>query len=152
MHANYNCGMWKRLAMQVCFGAVFRIGLADYSIFCQEVITVFMILFGVNFNFYYVLLGIITFDIKSSFESVWPAFHHAAFQVGSVITTTGYATTDFNLWSQMSKTVLVLIMFIGACAGSTGGGIKVSRILIIFKTIQSSGKRCRCIFEVGVYF
>lgn len=133
--------------------------IADYSVFCQAVITVFMILFGVNFNFYYYLLGknkknafkmeevkwyfiiialsigVITFNIKDSFESVGMAFHHAAFQVGSVITTTGYATADFNLWPQMSKTILVLIMFIGACAGSTGGGIKVSRILIMFKTI-----------------
>ncbi len=133
--------------------------IADYSIFCQTVITVFMILFGVNFNFYYYLLGknkknafkmeevkwyfiiialsigIITFNIKDSFDSIGMALHHAAFQVGSVITTTGYATADFNLWPQMSKTILVLIMFIGACAGSTGGGIKVSRILIMFKTI-----------------
>lgn len=133
--------------------------IADYSVFCQAVITVFMILFGVNFNFYYMLLGknkknafkmeevkwyfiiialsiaIITFNIRDSFDSIAMAFHHAAFQVGSVITTTGYATADFNLWPQMSKTVLVLIMFIGACAGSTGGGIKVSRILIMFKTI-----------------
>lgn len=133
--------------------------IADYSVFCQAVITVFMILFGVNFNLYYVLLGknkknafkmeevkwyfiiialsigIITFNIRDSFDSIAMAFHHAAFQVGSVITTTGYATADFNLWPQMSKTILVLIMFIGACAGSTGGGIKVSRILIMFKTI-----------------
>lgn len=133
--------------------------IADYPVFCQAVITVFMILFGVNFNFYYVLLGknkknafkmeevkwyfiiialsigIITFNIRDSYDSIAMAFHYAAFQVGSVITTTGYATADFNLWPQMSKTVLVLIMFIGACAGSTGGGIKVSRILIMFKTI-----------------
>jgi len=133
--------------------------IADYSVFCQAVITVFMIMFGVNFNFYYFLLGknkknafkmeevkwyfiiialsigLITFNIKDSFDSVGMALHHAAFQVGSVITTTGYATADFNLWPQMSKTILVLIMFIGACAGSTGGGIKVSRILIMFKTI-----------------
>ena len=139
--------------------AIKNSSIADYSVFCQTVITVFMILFGVNFNFYYLLLGknkknafkmeevkwyfliisasilIITMDIRNSFESVWMALHHAAFQVGSVITTTGYATADFNLWPQMSKTVLVLIMFIGACAGSTGGGIKVSRILIMFKTI-----------------
>ncbi len=133
--------------------------IADYSVFCQAVITVFMILFGVNFNFYYFLLGknkknafkisevkwyfiiilsaiaIITFNIRDYFDSIWMAFHHAAFQVGSIITTTGYATTDFNLWPSMSKTILVLIMFIGACAGSTGGGIKVSRIVIMFKTI-----------------
>ncbi len=133
--------------------------IADYSVFCQAVITVFMMMFGVNFNFYYFLLGknkknafkmeevkwyfiiialsigLITFNIKDSFDSVGMALHHAAFQVGSVITTTGFATADFNLWPQMSKTILVLIMFIGACAGSTGGGIKVSRILIMFKTI-----------------
>lgn len=133
--------------------------IADYSVFCQAVITVFMILFGVNFNFYYYLLGkhkksafkmdevkwyfliiavsigLITFNIKDSFDSIGMALHHAAFQVGSIITTTGYATTDFNLWPQMSRTILVLIMFCGACAGSTGGGIKVSRILIMFKTI-----------------
>jgi len=133
--------------------------IADYSVFCQTVITIFMILFGVNFNFYYYLLGknkknafkieevkwyfiiifasiaVITFNIREFYDSIWAALHHAAFQVGSVITTTGYATADFNLWPQMSKTVLVLIMFCGACAGSTGGGIKVSRILIMFKTI-----------------
>ncbi|MBQ8197959.1 MAG: TrkH family potassium uptake protein [Lachnospiraceae bacterium] len=133
--------------------------IADYSVFCQAVITIFMILFGVNFNFYYYLLGknkknafkieevkwyfiiifasiaVITFNIREFYDSIWAALHHAAFQVGSVITTTGYATADFNLWPQMSKTVLVLIMFCGACAGSTGGGIKVSRILIMFKTI-----------------
>ncbi len=133
--------------------------IADYSVFCQAVITIFMILFGVNFNFYYYLLGknkknafkieevkwyfiiifasiaVITFNIRGFYDSIGTAFRHAAFQVGSVITTTGYATADFNLWPQMSKTVLVLIMFCGACAGSTGGGIKVSRILIMFKTI-----------------
>lgn len=133
--------------------------IADYSVFCQAVITIFMLLFGVNFNFYYYLLGknkknafkieevkwyfiiifasiaVITFNIREFYDSIWAALHHAAFQVGSVITTTGYATADFNLWPQMSKTVLVLIMFCGACAGSTGGGIKVSRILIMFKTI-----------------
>ena len=60
---------------------------------------------------------------------------HAAFQVGSIITTTGFATTDFNLWNSCSKAVLVLLMFIGACAGSTGGGIKVSRIVVLVKTV-----------------
>ena len=138
--------------------------IADYSVFCQAVITIFMILFGVNFNFYYYLLGknkanafkmeevkwyfvviiasiaVITFNIREFYDSIGMAFHHAAFQVGSVITTTGYATTDFNLWPQMSKTVLVLIMFIGACAGSTGGGIKVSRMVIMLKTIRQEIK------------
>lgn len=144
--------------------AIKNSSIADYSVACQAVITIFMILFGVNFNFYYYLLGknkknafkmeevkwyfiiiglsilAITIDIADSFENIGMAFHHAAFQVGSVITTTGYATVDYNLWPQMSKTVLVLIMFIGACAGSTGGGIKVSRILIMFKTIAGEIK------------
>ncbi len=134
--------------------------IADYSVFCQCVITVFMILFGVNFNFYYFLLGKnkanafkmeevkwyfiiialciagITFDLRHSFDHIAVAFQQAAFQVGSIITTTGFSTADFNQWPLFSRTVLVLIMFIGACAGSTGGGIKVSRILIIFKTIR----------------
>ena len=64
------------------------------------------------------------------------AARHAFFQVGSIITTTGYATTDFDLWPEMSKMILVILMFVGACAGSTGGGIKVSRVLIMFKTIR----------------
>lgn len=135
--------------------------IGEYSMFCQTVITVFMILFGVNFNAYYILLlgkhkkdafkieevrwyfiiiavaaAIITFDIRDMYDTVLEAFHHAAFQVGSVITTTGYATTDFNLWPEMSRTVLVLLMFCGACAGSTGGGIKVSRVLIMLKRVK----------------
>ncbi|MDD2957589.1 MAG: TrkH family potassium uptake protein [Lachnospiraceae bacterium] len=135
--------------------------MGGYSNLIQSIVTVFMILFGVNFNAYYILLLsknkksafrmeevrwylgiigvcilIITFNIKDSFSSLYAAFHHAAFQVGSVITTTGYSTTDFDLWPQLSKTILVLIMFIGACAGSTGGGIKVSRIIILLKTVK----------------
>ena len=81
--------------------------MASYSTYLQVVITVFMILFGVNFNAYFF-----------------------------IITTTGYATTDFNTWPEISRTILVLLMFIGACAGSTGGGIKVSRILILCKTVR----------------
>ena len=133
---------------------------ASYSLLCQGIITVFIILFGVNFNAYYFLLmskdkkaafqmtevrayfGIIAFciitigiNIRGQFENIFLAFHHAAFQVGSVITTTGFATQDFNLWPQYSRALLVLIMFIGACAGSTGGGMKVSRVLILFKVI-----------------
>ena len=64
------------------------------------------------------------------------AIHHSAFQVASIITTTGFATVDFNVWPQVSRTILIMLMFIGACAGSTGGGIKVSRILILLKTIK----------------
>lgn len=133
--------------------------MASYSAYLQAVVTVFMILFGVNFNAYYLLLKkrvkpafrmeevrayfgiiaaailLITINISEMFPNVRMAFHHAAFQVGTIITTTGFATTDFNLWPSFSKTILVLLMFIGACAGSTGGGIKVSRIVILFKSI-----------------
>lgn len=143
-------------------------GLASYSTAIQATVTVFMILFGVNFNVYFLLwirkakdafkceeargyLGIIavailliTLNIRGSFSSILEAFHHAAFQVASVITTTGYSTVDFNQWPELSRTVLVLIMFVGACAGSTGGGIKVSRIMIMFKTI---GKELDCIIH-----
>jgi trk system potassium uptake protein TrkH len=119
-----------------------------------------MVLFGINFNFYYYILRkrfksaaqmtevrlylliivaaivLITFNISGMFSSVWEALRHAAFQVASIITTTGFATTDFDLWPSFSKTILVLLMFIGACAGSTGGGIKVSRILILLKSVK----------------
>ena len=78
----------------------------------------------------------ITFNIRGLFTNLIDAFQSASFQVASIITTTGFATTDFNLWPQLSRTLLVIIMFIGACAGSTGGGIKVSRILILFKTAK----------------
>ena len=134
-------------------------GMASFSPYLQWVITIFMILFGVNFNAYYYILfrqfskafameevryyfliilsavAIIFIDILDMFTSAFEALTHAAFQVGSIITTTGYSTTDFNLWPQTSKCVLVLLMFIGACAGSTGGGMKVSRFVILFKNI-----------------
>jgi len=132
----------------------------DYSYLMQGIVTVFMILFGVNFNAYYLLLGrnkkdafkmeevhwyfgiialctlIITINIKDIAGGIFMAFHSAAFQVASIITTTGFATANFDLWPQLSKTILVVIMFIGACAGSTGGGIKVSRIIILLKTMK----------------
>ncbi|RKJ51790.1 TrkH family potassium uptake protein [bacterium 1XD42-54] len=133
--------------------------IGGYSVYLQGVVTVFMILFGVNFNIYYLLLKrrfseasksaevrtyfiiilasviLITINISGMFSSVFDALHHAAFQVGSIITTTGFATTDFDVWPSFSKTILVLLMFVGACAGSTGGGIKVSRIVILFKSV-----------------
>lgn len=133
--------------------------IGGYSIYLQAVITIFMILFGINFNVYFlfymkkpkealkceeakwylaiiaVSTVIITLFIRKSFPSTALAFHHAAFQVGSIITTTGFATVDFNLWPTVPKTILVLLMFIGACAGSTGGGIKVSRIVLLFRTM-----------------
>lgn len=136
--------------------------LGGYSVTIQWIVTVFMILFGVNFNAYYLMLFgsikkaltmeevrayfgiiltsivIITINIYSMCSSVWDAITKSAFQVGSIITTTGFSTIDFNLWpqtSQTSKTILVLLMFVGACAGSTGGGIKVSRFVILIKTM-----------------
>lgn len=134
--------------------------IGGYSSYIQIVVTIFMILFGINFNAYFLIwcrkfaqafhmeevryyLGIIfasiafiTLNISHLYSSIGEALRHAAFQVGSIITTTGYATTDFNLWPQTSRTILVLLMFIGACAGSTGGGIKVSRFIILIKTIK----------------
>ena len=127
------------------------------SYYLQGVITVFMILFGINFNVYYlflikkpkealrseearIYLGIIlvstvliAWNVRGYFPSLFSAFHHAAFQVGSIITTTGFSTVDFEQWPQFSKTILIWLMFIGACAGSTGGGMKVSRIMIWVK-------------------
>ena len=135
--------------------------MASYSPLIQAIIAVFIILFGVNFNGYYLLtvkkkrnplqiaevrwyftiiivaILIITVNIYKSMDSVVWAFHHAAFQVGSIITTTGYYTTDYNLWPQVSKTVLVFLMFIGSCAGSTGCGFKVSRVIILFKMVKN---------------
>lgn len=132
----------------------------SYSTYLQAVVTIFMILFGINFNVYFLIYMrkpkeafqceeakwyliiiavstlLITFFIRNDFPSIASAFHHAAFQVGSIITTTGFATTDFNLWSAVPKTILVLLMFCGACAGSTGGGIKVSRIMLLFRTFK----------------
>ncbi len=138
---------------------ILNTSIADYSPYIQNVITVFMILFGIDFSFYYLLLlrknksalkmeevwiylGIITasvavifFNIRDAFDGAGETLRHSAFQVASIITTTGYSTVDFDLWPQLSKTVLVMLMFCGACAGSTGGGIKVSRIVILVKSI-----------------
>lgn len=130
--------------------------MGDFSPYIQIVITVFMLLFSINFNCYYLLLcgkirevfnlelrtfliivvsaiTVITINISHMFSSVWEALRYSAFTVASLISTTGFSTTDFNLWPELSRTLLVIIMFIGACAGSTGGGIKVSRLIILFK-------------------
>ena len=131
----------------------------SYSTYTQGVITVFMFLYGVNFNFYYliilkkakdafkleeikwyfisaitaiILISLNTGGLKGFFSSI----HHSAFQVSSIMTTTGFSSVDFHYWPTFSKTILVLLMFMGACAGSTGGGIKVSRIIVLFKTIS----------------
>ncbi len=134
--------------------------LASYSVYSQVIITIFMFLFGVNFTFYYYILikkvkdalrmeevrgyfllfsaAAIAIALNLSLSGnpgFWHNLQQSAFQVASVMTTTGYATTDFNLWPTFSKVILVGLMFIGACAGSTGGGIKVSRILLYVKQV-----------------
>ena len=134
--------------------------IAGYSPAIQITITVFMILSGINYTaYFYILTGkikelfkieevrwylaiifgsvaVITWNVRTLYPTFSETLRHAFFQVGSIITTTGYATTDFDLWPALSKTLLVTLMFIGACAGSTSGGIKVSRILILLKTIR----------------
>ena len=140
------------------FGIV-NSGIADYSTYSQIVITVFMVLFGIDFTFYYLILirkikdafkleevlvyiGVVVlaivlifFNIKEMYATSGTAIKDSAFQVASVVTTTGYSTTDFNTWPMFSKSILLLLMFCGACAGSTGGGVKVSRIIILFKSV-----------------
>jgi len=133
--------------------------LAGYSPYIQWVTTIFMILFGVSFNTYYLLLygkfkkafssgevqcyfcvivlsvAIIFFQILDTASGIFDALTQSSFQVASIITTTGFSTVDFNQWSEPAKVVLVGLMFIGACAGSTGGGIKISRLILLAKTV-----------------
>ena len=135
--------------------------LAGYSPYIQTVTTVFMALFGVNFSVYYLILtgafskalfneevrvyfgimlaaiAVITWNILPMFGGdAGQALHHAAFQVSSVMTTTGFSTIDFNLWPEFSRAVLTVLMILGACAGSTGGGIKTARLIILFKSAK----------------
>ena len=136
--------------------------MASYSPYIQNVTTVFMLLFGVNFSCYYLLvlrqiksvlkdeelrlyagivlgsIALIVWNIRGFYASLSETVRHAAFQVGSIITTTGFATTDFDLWPSFSKTILLCLMVVGACAGSTGGGIKVARVLLLFKSLRRS--------------
>ncbi|MFQ8637024.1 MAG: TrkH family potassium uptake protein [Acutalibacteraceae bacterium] len=140
-------------------------GMADYSAYLQSVVTIFMFLFGVNFSLYFLLLirqfksvfkneelrlyaGIaagsillITVNITGMYGSVREALHHAAFQVSSIMTTTGYASVDFEQWPAFSKAVLFALMFVGACAGSTAGGLKVSRVLLLLKSIRRTVRK-----------
>ena len=128
------------------------------SLYAEMVIAVFMLLFGVNFNLYYLMIIkhgkqalkseelrwyigvvaasvlIIATSLISTKHSVGDSFRHAFFQVSSIITTTGFSSTNFDTWPMIAKTVLVILMIIGACAGSTGGGIKVSRLVILVKS------------------
>ncbi len=135
--------------------------IASYSPYIQWVITAFMLLFSVNFNMYYLLLlrklrtvaksselrffsimvmiciGVISVNIMSAYDSFSEALRHASFQVASIVSTTGFSTANFDLWPGLSKAILMLLMVVGACAGSTGGGLKVSRVMILFKSIGS---------------
>ena len=137
---------------------------ASYSPYLQWVVTIFMILFGVNFNAFYLVIyrhfrkalkmeevryyfliiivatAIIFSNILDTSKGIFDAITKASFQVASIITTTGFSSVDFNAWSQTCKTVLVMLMFVGACAGSTGGGIKVSRFVVLFKTLNKELK------------
>lgn len=140
--------------------AIKNSSMGGYSYFLQTVVTVFMFLFGVNFSLYYMLLlrkfkavfkneelrlyfGIaassivlIAINISCMYNTVYESVHHAAFQVVSIMTTTGYGTVDFEQWPAFSKAILLSLMFIGASAGSTGGGLKVSRVLLLMKSIR----------------
>lgn len=132
--------------------------IAGYSTYLQVVITIFMILFGVNFNIYYLALIkkwkqvykneelrwylivivsailLIGWNIRGVYDTFGKALQQSAFQVASIITTTGFATANFNEWPEVSRTLLIMLMFVGASAGSTGGGIKVSRFIILLKS------------------
>ena len=135
------------------------------SYYIDMVVTVFMLLFGINFNLYYLLLlkdfkqifkseelrwyiliiavftGIITVNTLDIYGNVSESFRYSIFQVTSIITTTGFATTDFGMWPTLSQILLLLLMVVGACAGSTGGGMKISRIMILVKSAKCSIKK-----------
>lgn len=140
-------------------------GMSSYSPYVQWVITAFMLVFGVNFNLYYMILikrakaafastelwiyflivavctAAITANIMPLIGDFADSLRTAAFQVSSIITTTGYATADFNLWPDLSKGILFILTFIGGCAGSTAGGLKLSRVIILFKMLRGEIKR-----------
>ena len=135
------------------------------SAYIDGVISIFMILFGINFNLYFFLLirdfkpvwkneelraylgiilaavAVITLNISGQYPNPLKAFRYALFQVASIITTTGYATADYNAWPMLSQCILLMLMVIGACASSTGGGIKVSRFLMVLKCIKREIKQ-----------
>ena len=153
---------------------VYRDSIASFSPYIQWVIAIFMLLFGVNFNLYYLLLvrhfrdvfssrelwmytgivvasvAIITGNVFSLYQNFGEAVRQATFQVSSIITTTGFATTDFNQWPELSKAILLLLMFVGGCAGSTAGGLKISRIQLLIKSIRRELRRLLHPRSVGV--
>ena len=133
---------------------------ASYAPHIQVIVAVFMIMFGMNFNFYYyfttkqinkafkmseikvylaviaIVTAIICFSVRELYGSFGEALRHSFFQVATIITTTGFATTDFDLWPSVAKFLLLSLMILGACASSTGGGIKVARFQIMFKSVK----------------
>jgi len=133
--------------------------LGAYSSTVQTITIIFMILCGVNFNAYFLIIKgkikdffkieeirtyllillagavVITLLIRGNYSSYGEAFHHASFQIASIMSTTGFSTADFDLWPTLAKSILVCTMVIGGCAGATAGGIKVSRLLLLFRTI-----------------
>ncbi len=137
----------------------------SYSAYSQWIITAFMLIFGVNFNVYYLLLmrrfrsalrssemwcffAIVAVSVLAIFWRITPlyptvseALRHAAFQVASIISTTGYATTDFNLWPGFARSILLVLMFMGTCAGSTAGGLKLSRVIMLLKSVRRDLRR-----------
>lgn len=139
--------------------------LAGYSPYIQWVITIFLVLFGINFNIYFLLLirkfksalssdelwtylGIIAVSVAVITANIYPIYgsfseslRHSAFQTMSILSTAGFATADFNLWPALSKSILLILMFIGGCAGSTAGGVKVSRVLILFRSVKRELRR-----------
>ncbi len=141
--------------------------MSSYSPYCQTVTAVFTMLFGINFNVYFLILigdfktalksselrtylgiiaastAVITAAVASSYDSVATALRHAFFQVSSIITTTGFISCDYELWHELTHIVLLFLMVVGACAGSTGGGIKVSRLIILCKSVAQEIKQSR---------
>ncbi|MGN0135124.1 potassium transporter TrkG [Anaerotignum sp.] len=146
--------------------AIKNASIAGYdNAYFEYVITGFMLLFGVNFNLYYLMIlkdfkniwkneelryyigivfasiALITVNIYHMYPTLESAFRHAAFQVAAIVTTTGFATANFDLWPEFSKTLIFCLTILGACAGSTGGGIKVSRVIILGKLAYREVKR-----------
>ena len=145
------------------FGIV-NSSITSYSLASQIIITIFMLICSINFNVYYLLLirkpkdailneemryylllvlaatVAITINVQNTFSSIFEAFHHSLFQVASIISTTGYSTTNFNVWPGFARMIIVGLMFVGACAGSTGGGFKMSRLIIMAKAVRNEIK------------
>ena len=139
---------------------IYNTSIGGYAPQIQVVVTIFLVLSGINYTAYFYILSfkfkeafrieevrwyffiffasvaVITFNIRTIYDTFGESLRHAAFQVASIITTAGFATTDFDMWPELSKTILVVIMIIGSCSGSTAGGMKISRVLMLMKTIR----------------